>query len=121
MLFGGPWARPSPPYFVQYLHPIGFFFFSLFSSHPLLMWLCALRDVLLFLLGGGVIGTWTGRGNGECITFLFLFVCVIPFVVLGLLCTWLWWRVRSPHCSPTGIVGGSAVAVPTVAAWLSLY
>ena len=53
MLFGGPCARPLPPYFVQYLHPIGFFFFSLLSSRPLFVQLWALRDVVLFRRVGG--------------------------------------------------------------------
>ena len=53
MLFGGPWARPFPPYFVQYLHPVGFLFFYLFLHRPLLVWMWALRDVVLFLREGG--------------------------------------------------------------------
>ena len=53
MLFGGQCARPFPPYFVQYLHPVGSFFFSLLSSLLLLVQLWALRDVVRFLQTGG--------------------------------------------------------------------
>ena len=85
MLFGRPCARPFPPYFVQYLHPVGFFFFSLILYRPLLVRLLSLQDVVLFCLredGGVVIATWTGRGSGDCIAFLLHLVYAVPFVVL---------------------------------------
>ena len=63
-----------------------------------------------------VIATWTGRESGDCVAFLFLFVCAVSFVVLGLCCLWSWQRLRSPSCSPTGSVEAQAVAIPTVAA-----
>ena len=63
MLFGGPWARPLPPYLVQYLQPVGFFFWSLVSSRPLLLRLQALRDGFIFLIGGGG-GDWDVDGEG---------------------------------------------------------
>ena len=89
-MFGGPWARQFLPYFVQYLHPVGFFLFSLFSSRPLLVQLCALWDVVLFFSGvwGVVIATLTG--GGDCVAFLFIFVCDVPFLVLGIRCMWSW-------------------------------
>ena len=120
MLFGGPWERPFPPYFVQYLHPVGFFFFSLFLSRPLLVRMCALRDVVFFVLVGVVvIATWTGRGSGDCVAFLFLFVCAGPVVVLGLRCPWSWRRLRFPRRSPTGSLEAQSVSAKTVAAWSS--
>ena len=48
MLLGGPCARPFPPYFAQYLQPVGFFFFSLLSSCPIFVRMWDLRDVVHF-------------------------------------------------------------------------
>ena len=105
MLFGGLWARPFPPYFVQYLHPVVFLFFSLFSSRPLLVRLRALRDVVLFSLGGRgmVIGMWTGRGIGDCVAFLFPFVLAVLFLVRARQCMRLSLCVRSLFLSPIGM------------------
>ena len=64
MFFGGPWARPFLPYFVQYLQPVRVFFFYLFSSSPLLVRLRALRDLVLFRPGVGG-GDWDVYGEGE--------------------------------------------------------
>ena len=121
MLFGAPWDRPFPPYLVKYLQPVVFFFFSLFSSCPLLVRLHALRDVVLFRLRGGgmVIGTGTGRGSGDCVDFLFLYVFVVPFVVRGLICLRLWRRVRFPRRSLIGIMGAPDVAATAIVAWSS--
>ena len=66
--------------------------------------------------GGVVIGTWTGMGSGNCVAFLFPFVCAILFVALRFCCLWSWRCLHSPRCSPIGMVGAPAVAEPTVAA-----
>ena len=80
MLFGGLYARPFPPYLVQYLQPVGFFFLSLFSSRPLIVRLRALRDVVLFRLRG-VDGDRDVHGEGErrlCrLYFSFYFHCTL--------------------------------------------
>ena len=121
MLLGGLCARPFPPYFAQYLHPVGFFFFSLLSSRPLFLQLWALRDVGFFSSRGGVgvILKWVRRGSGDCVVFLFIFVYAIPFSVLGPRCPWLWRLFCSPRHCPTGIVVTMADVAPTAGAWSS--
>ena len=76
MLFNCPWARQFTPYFVKYLHPVGFSFFALFFSYPLLLQLWDLQDVVLFLWAG-----WGGAdrdvdGEGERLICLLSFLFV---------------------------------------------
>ena len=84
-------------------------------------YLCGCRPYSMcfsfFAGGGGVIVTWTGRGRGDCVAVLFLFVCVFPSMVLGPHFLWSWRRLYSPCLLLTGIVEPLAAAVPTVAAW----
>ena len=67
-----------------------------------------------------MIETWTGRGIGDCITFLFLFAFVVPFLVRARCCLRLSQRGRSLHRSLINMTGALAVVVPNVGAWLSL-
>ena len=69
--------------------------------------------------GGTAIATWTERGSGECIIFIFLFVYAVPFSVLVSRCRWPWWRLHSPRFYMTGIGMTLAAVVPTVGAWSS--
>ena len=119
MLFGGPCARPFLLYLAQYLQLVRFFLFS-FSSHPLLVRLRALRDVVLFRLGGRVcvIGIRIGRGIGDFVPFLFHFVFAIPFLVWARCCLRLPRSVRFPRRSPIGMAGVPAVVEPAVEAGL---
>ena len=76
MLLGGPYDIPFLTYFVQYLHPLGFFLFSLLLSHPMFVRLCALHGVALFLQTGGD-GNRDVEEDGErqmCLhSFLFVY------------------------------------------------
>ena len=71
-------CKAIPPYLAQYLHLIRFFFFS-FSSHPLLVRLRSLRDVVYFVLGeGGLSGRgWVG-GLSTVWPFFLLFFSLSP-------------------------------------------
>ena len=119
MLFGGPWARPFPPYLGSTCILSDFSSFFCFCPAPYMCG-CVPCGMWLFFVwggGGGVIATWTGRGGGNCVAFIFLCVCAVPFVVLGLCCPWSWRSLRSPCCSPIGSVEAPSVYVPIVAAF----
>ena len=74
MLFGGPCTRPFPLYFMQYLHPVGLFFFSLLSFHPLFVRIWALRGVVRFIqTGGDSDRELEGEGERQ------LCLCYFPF------------------------------------------
>ena len=65
---------------------------------------------------GAVIAMRTGRGSGDCVAFIFLFVYAIPFVVLGPRCTWSWHCVHYSCRYLTGsVVPLDAVALTAVA------
>ena len=63
---GGAWAFPLPPYFSQYLHPVGFFSFSFFSFFLVfVLSLDVLRRLLLLLARGYGEREVDGDGDGE--------------------------------------------------------
>ena len=79
---GGAWAFPLPPYFLQYLHPVGFFSFSFFSFFlGFVLFLDVLRRLLLLLDGGDGEQEVDGDGDGERRLGSLLFVRRRPLFV----------------------------------------
>ena len=106
-----------PPYFAQYLYPVGFSSFLFFHPAP---YSCGCGTCMMwsfFLeLGGTVITTWTGRESDDCVVFRFIFVYAVLFLVLGPRRPWSWQRLSSPSCCPTSTVVLMISVAPNVVA-----
>ena len=84
MFLGGPCAKPFPPYLAQYLHPVGFLFFSLLSSCPLFVRMWSLRDVVRFCrVGGDGNRDIDGEGDRRLCRLYFYFCLRPPLLCAG--------------------------------------